>query len=49
MPHHYFETMRRMASRHFSISHFGVLVAPQMPTVSMFFSHEESISTALSM
>ena len=38
-----------MASRHSSISHFGVLVAPHIPTVDTFSSHCFSISSALSM
>ena len=36
-------------SRHCSISHFGVLVAPQMPTVLMSASHWRSISSGPSM
>src|SRR5574344_492276 len=33
-------SIRSMASLHCSISHFGVLVAPQMPTVFICLSHE---------
>lgn len=36
-------------SLHFSISHFGVLVAPQMPTVrTSGANHDMSISSGLS-
>ena len=37
-----------MASRHSSMSHLGVLVAPHIPTVDTSFSHCFSISSALS-
>ena len=37
-----------MKSRHSSMSHFGVLVAPQIPMVLMSFSQSKSISSARS-
>ena len=41
----YWFTVVVIALRHCSMSHFGVLVAPQMPTVQMFLSHVASISS----
>ena len=45
----YIKTSYASASRHCSISHLGVLVAPQMPTVWMSFSQSDSISSGPSM
>ena len=49
VPFVYIKIFYASASRHCSISHLGVLVAPQMPTVWMSFSQSDSISSGPSM
>ena len=41
----YSTILREISVRHCSISHFGVLVSPHIPTLCAFFSHSGSISS----